>query len=381
MTKHRSFLVFSLILTGLLVVACGGSSPADEPEADRVATRVAEDLAVAATLTAAVPPPEPIPTLTAAAPTEAPPPEDTPTLAAAAPKDTSPSPTLTPVPAVTDVQQPAATEAPPPDPSDTPPPPPPSPTPVLIAVLPVDGGGGDVPNIRNNHPVKDGRNVTLPGYSPGEATEPMVYRDRIVFQAEVFDANVGTNDGDGIENVTFTILDPNGNPVHERTENNAGYCVFGGGEPDCDVLSLAEYDAHWPGGAQITNGLHTVTIDINPYNGSNVVWMWSFEIALQPESARINSISIQGEGYVVDFETLGFEPQLPGQHVHFFFDTVPQGEAGVPGSGPWIVYGGTSPFTEYGVADRPANASQMCILVANPDHSIQAGSGNCRDLP
>jgi hypothetical protein len=110
--------------------------------------------------------------------------------------------------------------------------------------------------------------------------------------------------------------------------------------------------------------------------------MWSFEIARpQTMSTGIKGISVQGDRYVVDFETVGFQPQLPGQHVHFFFNTVPQEQAGVPGSGPWILYGGQSPFTEYGVADRPADATQMCILVANPDHSVQAGSGNCWDLP
>lgn len=51
------------------------------------------------------------------------------------------------------------------------------------------------------------------------------------------------------------------------------------------------------------------------------------------------------------------------------------------GSGPWFVYGGPSPFTGYGAADRPLGATRLCVLVANPDHSIILGSGNCVDLP
>jgi hypothetical protein len=254
----------------------------------------------------------------------------------------------------------------------------------LIAVLPVDGGGGDVPRIRNNNPVKDGRNVTLPGYSPDQVSTPMVFRDQIVFQAEVFDDQIGTNDGDGIENVTFAISDSEGNLVHEQTENNAGYCAFGGGEPECQVWSFAGNSYQWPSGAPITPGLHNVTIDINPEAPelANVTWLWSFAIELpQSDSARIESIYVQEGQYVVNFETVGFEPQLPGHHVHFFFNTVPPEEAGVPGSGPWFLYGGPSPFREYGVADRPAGATQVCILVANPDHSVQADSGNCLDLP
>jgi molecular chaperone DnaK len=95
----------------------------------------------------------------------------------------------------------------------------------------------------------------------------------------------------------------------------------------------------------------------------------------------IDAINLDGDTYLVDFTTHEFEAQLPGQHVHFFFDTVAPDEAGVPGGGPWILYGGPSPFTEYTTADRPAQATRMCALVANPDHSVVADSGICVDLP
>ena len=58
-----------------------------------------------------------------------------------------------------------------------------------------------------------------------------------------------------------------------------------------------------------------------------------------------------------------------------------EANAGMPGSGPWILYGGPRPFTQYTANDRPAAATQMCALVANADHSIQPGSGNCYPLP
>lgn len=103
------------------------------------------------------------------------------------------------------------------------------------------------------------------------------------------------------------------------------------------------------------------------------------------ETARITNVSLDDSfTYVVDFETFNFTPSVPGDHVHFFFDTVPSEEAGVPGSGPWILYGGSSPFTGYEFADRPFGpngAEKMCILVANPDHSIRLGTGNCVKLP
>ncbi|MFW6096892.1 MAG: hypothetical protein ACOC9Z_02390 [Chloroflexota bacterium] len=97
--------------------------------------------------------------------------------------------------------------------------------------------------------------------------------------------------------------------------------------------------------------------------------------------SRINSIALENGSYVVEYETFEFTETLPGMHVHFFFDTVPPDQAGVPGGGPWFVYGGPRPFTGYTEDDRPAAAEEMCILVANPDHSAQANSGNCYPLP
>ncbi len=99
------------------------------------------------------------------------------------------------------------------------------------------------------------------------------------------------------------------------------------------------------------------------------------------KSAQINNITISGSQYEISFTTTNYTPQLPGTHVHFFFNTVAEDQAGSPGSGPWKVYGGSSPFTGYGPSDKPVGATQLCILVANPDHSIQPGSGNCYDLP
>lgn len=103
---------------------------------------------------------------------------------------------------------------------------------------------------------------------------------------------------------------------------------------------------------------------------------------MPPLYVRINNITVDGTGhYVVDYETFGYTEQLPGMHVHFFFNTVTVEQAGSPGSGPWYLYGGPRPFTKYSEADRPADATQMCALVANKNHSIIPGSGNCVNLP
>lgn len=97
----------------------------------------------------------------------------------------------------------------------------------------------------------------------------------------------------------------------------------------------------------------------------------------------ITDIRLDSNLYVVDYEVHNF-PESPSLHVHMFFDTVPPEQAGSPGSGPWkLTWGayGDPPFTQYGPANRPGSATQMCALVANANHSINLGSGNCFDLP
>jgi hypothetical protein len=97
---------------------------------------------------------------------------------------------------------------------------------------------------------------------------------------------------------------------------------------------------------------------------------------------RINKITLDDQyRYVVEYETFEFTEKLPGTHIHFFFNTVPADQAGMPGSGPWILYGGPRPFTGYKVSDKPAAATKMCALVANSNHSVQQDSGNCYTLP
>jgi hypothetical protein len=97
---------------------------------------------------------------------------------------------------------------------------------------------------------------------------------------------------------------------------------------------------------------------------------------------RINGITANAAGnYVVDYETFEYTEQLPGEHVHFFFDAVPPEQAGHPGNGPWYLYGGPRPFEKYRQVDRPDTSGMMCALVANANHSVQPDSGNCAPLP
>ena len=100
-----------------------------------------------------------------------------------------------------------------------------------------------------------------------------------------------------------------------------------------------------------------------------------------PLYVKINEITLTSSNqFSVAYETFGYTEVLPGQHIHFFFDTVMPENAGMPGTGPWILYGGPRPFTGYSVYQKPKDATQMCALVANANHAIIMESGNCVDL-
>jgi serine/threonine-protein kinase len=96
---------------------------------------------------------------------------------------------------------------------------------------------------------------------------------------------------------------------------------------------------------------------------------------------RINGITIESGYYVVDYETFEYTEAVPGWHIHFFFNSVKPEQAGMPGNGPWYLYGGPRPFKGYAVSDRPAAATQLCALVADPYHAVTQNSGNCWNLP
>ena len=157
MKRKERYWRWVALVAVLWLAACNG---ADEPTPDRIATRVAEDRAVAATLTADVAL-TPVPTATSAAPAAA---------------------TNTPVPAVI-TNTPVL-------PTVTPTPAQPTPTPIIIESLPVDGEDGNL-NLRGSLDGNEGRNVLLPGFARPEVSNPMILRDRIALRVEVFDPDQG----------------------------------------------------------------------------------------------------------------------------------------------------------------------------------------------
>jgi hypothetical protein len=105
------------------------------------------------------------------------------------------------------------------------------------------------------------------------------------------------------------------------------------------------------------------------------------EAALPALSVAITDITIDDQNrYVVSYETQDYTEQIPGTHIHFFFSTVAPDQLSET-VGNFQMYGGPKPFTGFTTADRPAEATQMCAIVANPDHTVIPESGNCFDLP
>lgn len=189
-------------------------------------------------------------------------------LAAAIPPTPTSVPTPTPIPS-----QPTAT---------------PSPTPEAFAFFEPPGGGND--NI--------GGGVVFPGYTQGQLDyNDLVFRDQLVFQVVAFDKNKGQTDGTGIDNVRFEIFGDQGT-VYERTEQNPGYCLFGGGEPHCTLWRFAEHNYRWPEPHQdqvIANGDYSVQITINPESGDAANWNFNFRIegaADQPANLTAQIVQI-----------------------------------------------------------------------------------------
>ncbi len=120
----------------------------------------------------------------------------------------------------------------------------PSPTPLLLLNVPIEGGDP-------NHAFYV--LLVYPDYQP--ATSSLWFR---VYAHEPVSSKV---DGQNIDSVEFTITDSNNVQVHYRKEKVAGYCAFGGGEPDCVVWDFASQNYTWPGGKKITSGTYDLHIN------------------------------------------------------------------------------------------------------------------------
>ena len=109
---------------------------------------------------------------------------------------------------------------------------------------------------------------------------------------------------------------------------------------------------------------------------------------------RIDSIATDGDDFVLSYTTVGFDPDLDGgptsQHIHFFYDSVPLEQAGLPaGTGEWAVWdtdqAGENVFRgdeRFRPSAVPAGATALCAVPATAGHTIDPGAvPSCAELP
>ena len=183
----------------------------------------------------------------------------------------------------------------------------------------------------------------------------------------------------------------------------------GGGEPDnaaAGIAPIASNATSTTATTRVTTATTAASETAAPWTTSATATTWSpttvgepTECPAEPErTACITSISIDAAGgLVAEFEATGYTPELePIQdHIHFYFDTAIDGDernAGMAGSGgDWRLWDAPNPFTATGgdggrpgftLAEAQAiDATQLCALVADVNHEVYVGTGNCIDLP
>ncbi len=115
----------------------------------------------------------------------------------------------------------------------------------------------------------------------------------LIFQVQAFDSASGTQDGAGITNVEMRILDHQGNQVYTHIETKAGFCAFGGGEPDCTPFVFANSGYRWDKGQPIQAGEYTLQAVAHAASGRTA--SVETKVTIQPLK-RIAFINEQNSG-------------------------------------------------------------------------------------
>ncbi len=133
------------------------------------------------------------------------------------------------------------------------------------------------------------------------------FRDVAVFRVKAFDPAVGTNDGDGIDHVDMSILDPGNTEVYQRRENTAGYCAFSGGEPNCMLWVFSQNGYKWPNGKAVANGKHTLKAVVNAKNGHTMTLQQTVNIQPAAPQYLVAAIVCAPQNVPAATTDLGFE--------------------------------------------------------------------------
>ena len=146
-------------------------------------------------------------------------------------------------------------------------PPPPQGVPPRVGTGAVDGNGID--NFRFSF-----------DYNPDYFVRMYVFRSDD--ENEVFSAN---KDGRGVTSVEFLVSSPEDSQefveYYRRTEINPGYCIFAGGEPDCNPWIFENGQYKWSaGGEPVEEGIYLLTINVTAEDGEVGNWLIDITIDL-----------------------------------------------------------------------------------------------------
>ncbi len=104
--------------------------------------------------------------------------------------------------------------------------------------------------------------------------------------------------------------------------------------------------------------------------------------------AFIDEITRDGDTFTARYTTTGYDPKLNGgpesRHVHFYFDTLPVTQAGIPAPTNWVAYDtdrNGELLYEFSASDVPAGATKLCASVANVNHGLDDHLQDCMALP
>jgi hypothetical protein len=261
-----------------------------------------------------------------------------------------------------------------------------TPTPLALILLPA-------PSVRNG---LVGDVVTLPDVhiSSNYTTQ---FGDRVHFaMSNLQDLSAGEENGDGISALQFTIFDSTGEQVYRSDDAPTdGLCAFTSDYGECETWDFAANDFKWPSGIPVTSGRHFLVATARGTTRERQgTWTLDFEIRLERDglqgmdgAARFRSTSRSGSTYRVEIDTFGFTPSANATHLHLFGNSIPEAAA----------VGGVAGILEFPDSDEiavpglqrirvPASLlrygdSQLCVALANPDHTTLPERGECVDLP
>lgn len=273
---------FVMIVIGMVVcVACGAT---DIPSDSRIATRVAEDLAIASTLTS-------VAATAQAANKEAATPGAT--SVAIAPTVESATAQSIPRPTLEDVR-PATQEPQPALPTSTP-----TPVPVdepeneRVAYQDSKPEG----NITPGSAIDDGNGNLVDGVTitggisiadvRGQQNDLLIAQNQLAIRvdAQLAGGQYDAATNNGIRQVAISIVRLNadgsqGPEVHSKTEKNWPYCSFSDDGSSCTIWVFADHDNQWPNGEPFEDGQYQVNvlISLNDYEQTQPFWFTPFSI-------------------------------------------------------------------------------------------------------